>query len=657
MLRSSEGRGRCAPPSSHKGYGSPIRGVMGVRLVAIRGMNVYERRGKHVRNSRRGRGAGRIVAAVVISLGLVAAACSKKEEIAEDTSPATSGDPNATQPTVTNAPVTMPEVEPVMGGRLVIGGEAEVSNPWTPAAMQCDSFCHMRARSFYDPLVSVDDELNWRPFLAESITPNAESTEFTIKIREGISFHDGTPLNADAVMYNLNATGSGLLVSAGVKDLARDPACWKADGGLANNACKLVMDKVDEFTFVIKTGKDGNAGDPLPWPLFPYYLGGQFGLVASPTWLDAVAAGTANATDAVGTGPFMFKEYAPGEGGKLVVTRNPNYWQTDSAGRQLPYLDEIEFRVIPDSQVRAAALESGDVDLISTSDAAVVSEYDPGFGATTDFNFLLQAQYSETNYILLHLSKPGPLQSKEVRCALHQALDKDDLIATVANGYPAIANGPFSPGQEGNLADNGAPTYDPDAAAAAIAAYEAANGEITINYSTTTSASSLATAEYLQDAWGAVGVDVTITQIEQSKLINNALFGAPEFDAFGWRNHAGLFVDGQYYWWHGSAALPDGSLALNFGRLNDPEINRLLDLSRSEADPDARRGYAEDINRRFASECFIIPTSFTTWAIISSPSVMGIGTMMQPDGSGSFVRDGAGFSGQIWLTSLFKAEG
>ena len=59
----------------------------------------------------------------------------------------------------------------------------------------------------------------------------------------------------------------------------------------------------------------------------------------------------------------------------------------------------------------------------------------------------------------------------------------------------------------------------------------------------------------------ARGVDVTITQIEQSKLINNALFGAPEFDAFGWRNHAGLFVDGQYFWWHGSAALPDGSLA------------------------------------------------------------------------------------------------
>jgi peptide/nickel transport system substrate-binding protein len=312
--------------------------------------------------------------------------------------------------------------------------------------------------------------------------------------------------------------------------------------------------------------------------------------------------------------------------------------------------------VISDSQVRAQALESGDVDMIATSDAAVVSEYDPNFGADSTFNLTLQAEYSETNYVLFHLSKPGPLQSKEVRCALLQALDKQDLIDTVANGYPQVANGPFSPGQEGNLADNGSLPYDPEAAAAAIAEYEAANGPITINYSTTTAATSLATAEYLQSVWGEVGVDVTIDQIEQSKLINNALFGDPAFDAFGWRNHAGLFLDSQYFWWHGSAALPDGNLALNFGRLNDPEINRLLDLSRSETDLDLRRGYAEDVNRRFASECFIIPTSYTTWGVISSPTVMGIGTLPQPDGAGGFVRDGAGFSGQVWLTAVFKAE-
>lgn len=611
-----------------------------------------------------GRRGGRIVAAALVSLGLIAAACSdKKDDSSGGGSDTTAASGDSTAPTtdagppITNAPITDPPVEATYGGKIVVAGEAEVSNPWTPAAMQCDSFCQMRARTFFDPLITVDNDLNWRPYLAESITPNDDNTVFTIKVREGIKFHDGSDVNADAVMFNLNANGSGLLVSAAVKDLARDPACWTADGGLANLACGLVMEKIDDYTFTMATGFNGDASQPLPWPLFPYYLGGQFGLIASQQWLEAVAAGSAKADEPVGSGPFVFSEYVPGEGGKLVVKRNDSYWHKDANGNAYPYLDEIEFRVISDGDVRAEALEAGDVDLIATSNSATVADYDSSFsGYDGPMQLHLQAEYSETNYILMHLSKEGPLQDQSVRCALAQAIDKQDLIDTISAGYPRVANGPFSPGQEGYLDDNGSLPYDPQAAADAIAAYEAANGPITINYSTTTAAVSLATAEYLQAVWGEVGVDVTITQIEQSKLINNAFFGDPAFDAIGWRNHAGLFADSQYFWWHGSAALPDGQLALNFGRLNDPVINDLLEKSRTESDPDVRRGYAEDINRQFAKECWIIPTSWTTWAVINQPAIQGIGTLIQPDGEGGYVRDGAGFSGQVWLTSAFLSE-
>jgi len=240
-----------------------------------------------------GRRHGRLVAAALISLGLVAASCSDKKDDegggggTEETDGG-GGDTTvaSTTPIVTDPPITEPPVEASYGGSIVVAGEAEVSSPWTPAAMQCDSFCQMRARTFYDPLITVDNDLNWKPYLAESIEPNADNTVFTIKIREGIKFHDGSDVNADAVMFNLNmfnlnATGSGLLVSAGVKDLARDPACWTAEGGLANLACKLVMEKVDDYTFTIATGFNGDASQPLSWPLFPYYLGGQFGLIAS----------------------------------------------------------------------------------------------------------------------------------------------------------------------------------------------------------------------------------------------------------------------------------------------------------------------------------------------------------------------------------------
>lgn len=590
---------------------------------------------------------GVLIGAIAVSFGLLAAACG-----GDDGGGSSDGgggsDTTSEIVTATEAPqeTQAPAAEIVPGGKVVFGVEAEVANPWQPAVMQCDSSCQHRARTFFDPVVAIDENMNVRPYLAESIEANADSTVFTIKIREGISFHDGTTVDAAAVMDNLNRGAKGLLISAALVDLARDPECFAAAAGGSVVGCDLAMEQIDDYTFTIATGKSGDLSQPLSWPLFPNYLGGQWGLIASPTWLAAVDAGTAQASEPVGSGPFVYKSYAPGD--NLVVTRNPNYWVKDSQGRNLPYLDEIEFKVINDSQVRATALRSGDLTMTSTSDAAVLLDFE----GDSEFPTLLQNQYGETNYILFNLTKS--YLSKEVRCALSQATDKQDLIDVIAGGNADVANGPFSPGQEGFLADNGSLAFDPDAAAAAIEAWEAANGPLTINYSTTTTATNLATAQYLQAAWGDIGVDVTIDQIEQSKLINNALFGDPAFDAFGWRNHAGVYFDSQYFWWHGSAALPPGQLALNFGRLNDPEINRLLEESRSESDPDARRALAEEANRRFASECFVIPTSFTKWGIIYSEKVQGIGLSPQADGNG-YLRDGAGFPGQLWMTAIHLA--
>ena len=94
----------------------------------------------------------------------------------------------------------------------------------------------------------------------------------------------------------------------------------------------------------------------------------------------------------------------------------------------------------------------------------------------------------------------------------------------------------------------------------------------------------------------------------------------------------------------------DGTPQLNFGRINDPVINDLLEKQRSELDPDVRRQYAEDINRQFAKECWIVPLQYTVWGIIGEPTIAGIGEAPMPDGG--FMRDGAGFPGQVWMTAV-----
>ena len=110
-----------------------------------------------------------------------------------------------------------------MGGALIVSGEAEVANPWTPAAMQCDSYCQQRARTFFDPLVAYGETSRSTACLAESVEPNDDFTEWTITLREGITFHDGTPFNADAAIHNLQESGTGLLIAGALTDVAKVP--------------------------------------------------------------------------------------------------------------------------------------------------------------------------------------------------------------------------------------------------------------------------------------------------------------------------------------------------------------------------------------------------------------------------------------------------
>ena len=112
---------------------------------------------------------------------------------------------------------------PTYGGHLVVSGEAEVSNPWTPAAMRCDSYCYVRARTFFDQVAVSGQDGAVHGWLAESIEPNDDFTQWTVTLRPGISFTDGTPLDAAAVIYNLQAAGTSILVARSLNDVARVP--------------------------------------------------------------------------------------------------------------------------------------------------------------------------------------------------------------------------------------------------------------------------------------------------------------------------------------------------------------------------------------------------------------------------------------------------
>jgi ABC-type transport system substrate-binding protein len=128
-----------------------------------------------------------------------------------------------------------------------------------------------------------------------------------------------------------------------------------------------------------------------PWVVFPLYLAAQPGMMASPTWLAAADKDPTLEPKPVGTGPFIFKDYKPGE--SFDATKNPSYWN-----KPYPYLDEVEFRVIPDGKTRASALEAGDVNMIHTDDGENIAK----FRSEADkFPMTEVSAFGETGYTLL----------------------------------------------------------------------------------------------------------------------------------------------------------------------------------------------------------------------------------------------------------------
>src|SRR3954452_231565 len=163
----------------------------------------------------------------------------------------------------------------------------------------------MLMRSVFDTLTLPNAKAEVEGNLLSSFDHNADYTQWTLHVRPGIKFHDGTPLDAAAVSDNLNRHLKSFLTAKALSDVQTVSVSGPMD--------------------VVVTTKRA-------WSVFPLFLSGQIGYIASSKWLAEVDKDPAKAAAPVGTGPFIFKSYTPGK--NFVATKNPNY------GRKgLPYRD------------------------------------------------------------------------------------------------------------------------------------------------------------------------------------------------------------------------------------------------------------------------------------------------------------------------------
>jgi peptide/nickel transport system substrate-binding protein len=477
------------------------------------------------------------------------------------------------------------------GGAIRFGLEAETTGGFcipqaqlTPAGIQV-------AAALYDTLTAPNTDGEYVPNLAEEVTPNADFTEWTIRLRDGISFHNGERFDADAVAKNFDAWKRGRLFQFSFSNMGN-------------------VTKVDDLTLRIAM--------TTPWAAFPAYLfsQGRAGIVA-PAQLDDPEC----ASHPIGTGPFRFESWRVNEA--LTVVKNPDYWKHTTNGRALPCLDKITFVPVPDSATRQTQLIGRDLDILQTFSAQAIDQLEDASGIDVVYD---AKGNRETRYYLVNAAKP-PFDDPQARLALAYALDPEAINRIRNKGFFDLAHGIIDSNSPGYLKRGTFPEHDLKRARRLVEQVKAAHdGAFDVTFATTTDSDNVAEGELLVSQARAAGMDATMTNFDQSSSVNQLLAGS--FSVVLMRNfHSDpAYGDfGNYIWFS------KGSL-VNFSRFDDPNVQRALDAGRVSVDPATLVSAYEDFSRAMEDGLYAIPAWYNTRAL-ASRGLRGQSGAPLPDGS------------------------
>ena len=519
---------------------------------------------------------GRFVAPVLV-LTLLAASCSSDEQGA-GTKGTTVSTARAEPEEDINQPVFAGE--PEVGGSITVGVRYQVER-LSPAGSLGDSATLAPALAVYDPLISRDAKGALVPSLATEWSASDDLTTYTLSLREGVVFHDGTVFDSAAVVAHF--------------EWLRDPS---TQCGCVEEVSGIVSVEAPDASTVVFTL---TASDPF----FLSFLASSSGFVASPK---AVAAahpdyGVYYGAEPVGTGPFSLESSVP-----FVLRKNPDYWRTDDEGRSLPYLDEIEVRTIPDDADRLAALRSGEIDLMQTSDNATVT-------AAAEDGLGVQKVAGSTARMLIFNTRKAPFDDVRLRRAVAQGIDRQALDDAAYGETHLETDTPFPYGSQ---LDPGVewPAFDADAAKDLLADLEASGPVDTITHTCIATAELRAVSAEIERQAEDIGLTVESEYQDGGEFVNT-IFGGRDFEAACFTGPFMVDADGLYAFFHTSGrGNPSG--------YSNPEVDRTLEEIRTTGDAAEQQRLLEVVAKQLAEDVPAIPLYFELHANIYSDHVSGL---------------------------------
>lgn len=329
-----------------------------------------------------------------------------------------------------------PDPGPARGGELVVSIRAEPGayNRYIEATTPGEIMSFLTDAR----LVRVNratDQLE--PWVAESWTESSDGLSFTLKLRPGVKFSDGTPLTSADVLFSFRAL---------YDERVKSPLA----SGISVGGQPLRVSAPDPSTVVVTLPAPFAPGlrvlDNLPilprHKLEPALDRGEF----RATWVP-----TTPLSDRVGLGPFVLTDHVAGQ--RLVFVRNPHYWRRDDRGMQLPYVDRITVAVIPEQNTEALRLEAGEVDLAANAEIRPEDylRY-KRVAAGGRLNVVDAGVGLDPSMLWFNLTGAPALEAKpwiaqrEFRQAISHAVDRQAIIDTVFSGMAVPLYGAVTPG-------------------------------------------------------------------------------------------------------------------------------------------------------------------------------------------------------------------
>jgi peptide/nickel transport system substrate-binding protein len=381
------------------------------------------------------------------------------------------------------------------------------------------------------------------PLLAESVN-QVDDLTFVFNLRQGVYFHDGTPLNADAVKLSL--------------DRPLNPEENPVPG-------RFVIDMIDQVTVI----DDHTVQITVQFPFTPLlaHLTHQVAYIIAPAAIEEERSGGRPVSEnPIGTGPFMFDEQVPGE--FVRITPNPNHWRATPA-------HDVYFRNIPDASTRLAMVQSGEANAM----IPLASDF-PILPTLPNIEWW-EVEATGLTYVGFNTQK-YPLDNMLVRRAITMAIDTNAILFGVQEGVGIPAVGPIRGGAVMHAPTDLSPLpFDVEAARALMEEAGYPDG-LSISIWTNDNAVRVRIAQIVQDNLRAIGVDLDIVVMEWGAYLEDTSAGLHDMFILGWSTLTGDADYGVYIFHSSQISDPNRFFYAN------PQVDALLDEGRMSTDP-ARR--------------------------------------------------------------------